>query len=345
MTKEKSWFWPVQILIWLIVGLLNYLVQHFNGSFPLGIQIINLVGMSCGGLLVTTIYRFYLKKIRFNYSLRVGKFIGFVLGHAGIQSVCWMGFIMLISLPFVGEYHIRIIYLPFNIVPLLTLVLVWDLGYLTYHIIKNAHLREVEKWKMDAEVQKAQLGSLKAQINPHFMFNTLNNIRSLILEDPQLAREMLTRFSELFRYTLQHSDDRETTVAEELIILRQYLDLVKMQYEEKLQYSIDAGPEVSMRKIPPMVLQLLAENAVKHGIAQSADGGIVAVSVHADADMLQIVVKNTGSLQIARQLEHGLGIGLNNISERLRLLYGNQAKLTIHEEHPFVIVEILILNS
>jgi len=341
---HKSWFWPVQVLIWLIVGVLNYLVQHFNAGFPEGIQLINLVGMTAGGFIVTSLYRTYLKKIEFNFSLRAGRFIGFLFGSSLVQSICWLLLIMLLAWPFAERYHIKIILLSFNLLPLFTLVLIWNLGYMMYHLIKSYHLKEVEKWKIDAEVQKAQLGSLKAQINPHFMFNTLNNIRSLILEDPQLARQMLTRFSEIFRYTLQHSDERETTVSEELGILRQYLDLVKMQYEERLQYTIHAAPEVLQYNIPPMILQLLVENGIKHGISQYAAGGIIGVSVSCTDRTLLISVKNTGKLTSGNQLEDSLGIGLRNISERLRLLYADRASLMIREEAPFVVVDISILN-
>jgi len=162
----------------------------------------------------------------------------------------------------------------------------------------------------------------------------------LILEDHQKARVMITKFAELLRYALQHSEEKEITVEEELGILRQYLELVKLQYEEKLQYYIDADELVLTETIPPMILQLLVENAVKHGIALLPNGGEIFIRAEKEAGGLCLMVKNTGSLQYKNKLEDSLGIGLSNIKARLKLLYNGRSNLQITEEKPFVIVRI-----
>lgn len=338
--KVKSWFWTVQLGSWLIVGLGNYTLQSTTRDLPKTLLWMNLAALSLGGLLVTSAYRIYLKKNGISFNLTAGKFIRVLILSTLLISVCWLALIMLMFLPVVNQYHLNLLELALNLVPLAFLILAWVLSYMIYHLLSEYHQTEVKRWMLEAEVQKANLGALKAQINPHFMFNSLNNIRALILEDHQKARLMLTRFSELLRYSLQHSEEKETTVDEELDILRQYLELVKLQYEKKLQYQISADEEVLSVKIPPMILQLLAENAVKHGIALLPGGGEIFVSAKKVQGGICLTVKNTGSLQHKNELEGSLGIGLKNISNRLKLLYGDHANLEMKEEKPFVTVSI-----
>ena len=170
----------------------------------------------------------------------------------------------------------------------------------------------------------------------------MNNIRALILEDPTLAREMLIKFADIFRHSLQYSGEKLITVTEEIYILTRYFDILKLQYEDKLHYTIVSDDEALQKSIPPMILQLLVENSIKHGIALTKEGGIVAVEVSSKKGELLLRVKNSGTLQVKNTLEDSLGIGLNNISERLSLIYPGKAKLMISEEPPFVIVNILI---
>ncbi len=156
---------------------------------------------------------------------------------------------------------------------------------------------------------------------------------------------MLTQFSETFRYALQHSENSETTVAKEVHIVSQYLQLVSIQYEEKMQFSINAEENILHDSIPPMILQLLVENAVKHGIALSQTGGIIAIDIRNIGKQLVMSVKNTGTLQKKNQLEDSIGIGLNNVEKRLKLLYNDKAQLRIEEQPPFVVVTISIERS
>jgi sensor histidine kinase YesM len=336
---KRTWFWPIQLATWFLVALINFSLQYSIGVPPFFLYL-NVIGMAFGGLLVTTSYRFYLKKKNNKFNLKASKFIGFLLLSAFLQSISWLIFVVLISLPFQKTHAINLIAITTNIIPFFVLTLIWNVIYLGYHLLKQYHQTEVERWKLESAIQKAQLGALKAQINPHFMFNALNNIRALILENPSQARDMITRFSELFRYALQHSEDKEATAAAELNILNQYLELLKIQYEDKLRYTIDADEHLLDELIPPMVFQLLVENAVKHGIGLSSKGGEIWISLKKLESRLILSVKNTGNLQQSNNLEESLGIGLNNIKERLKLLYGDKAFLLMKEEANFVTVTI-----
>lgn len=340
--KPKTWFWPLQLIVWSAIGLLNFLVQHSNSSIPSDIRWVNFLGTCGGGFIITTLYRYYLKRRKYSFKMGSGRFIAFLLSSAIIQSVCWLGLITILSLPILKKYHVSIWQMAANLIPFLAMILIWDLAYLSYKLIHQYHTTEVEKWKLVAEVQKAELGTLKSQINPHFMFNALNNIRALILEDPTIARDMLTKFAEIFRHALQHSEEREISLVEELKILQQYFELLKIQYEDKLNYKIHADETVLNEKIPPMVLQLLVENAIKHGIGLTAGGGEISVDINRINNQLVLIVKNTGTLVLKNKLEDSLGIGLKNITQRLKLLYNDNASMEIYEQAPYVIVNISI---
>ncbi|WP_345952683.1 histidine kinase [Mucilaginibacter sp. PAMB04168] len=343
MIKHKrSWFWPVQITSWLLVGFLNWLVQYSSGSFSNLNLYLNLAGMCAGGFLVTSLYRVYFKKRKANLEIDAPKLIAFLFASAFVQALGWLFILILMMLAFLGQRTIAIAPILFQIVPLMGIMLAWDSVYLGYYLIRRYHSTEVEKWQLEAEVRQAQLGTLRAQINPHFLFNALNNIRALILEDPHLARQTLTRFSEIFRHALQHTDGREISLTEEVNILTQYLELIKIQYEERLTYEIQVDEDCLGESIPPMILQLLVENAIKHGIALQSRGGHILIDVRHENDELILVIKNTGTLIERNRLEENLGIGLQNIKERLRLLYAENATLHIEELPPNVVVTIKI---
>jgi two-component system LytT family sensor kinase len=217
--KKRSWFWPVQIACWLLIGFLNWLVQFSSGSFSTLNLTLNVTGMCAGGLLVTSLYRAYFQRRKAGVEINAAKLIGFLFASAFAQAAGWLLLLILMMLPFTGYRTGSITPILFQIVPLAGIMLAWDAVYLGYHLIRRYHVTEVEKWQLEAEVRQAQLGTLRAQINPHFMFNALNNIRALILEDPHLARQMLTKFSEIFRHALQHAEGREIKVSDEIRLL------------------------------------------------------------------------------------------------------------------------------
>jgi len=229
-----------------------------------------------------------------------------------------------------------------NLIVFLIIMFIWNLIYFFIHYFNNWNKAEIEKWQLAAEMKDAQLGSLKSQINPHFVFNALNNIRALILEDPEKAREMLLNFSDLFRYSLKHNDRVKVELKEEIEIVNQYLELLSIQYEDKLRYDLQIGSNVQDIRIPPMILQLLVENAVKHGISQKKEGGWIDIRILGTHRNLSITVKNSGKLLNPTKLGERLGVGLENIKKRLALIYNGKASFEMLEEHDFVIVSIKI---
>lgn len=202
----------------------------------------------------------------------------------------------------------------------------WSLVYFTFQFFFNYKSSETEKWRLEAAVKDAELQALKSQINPHFIFNSLNNIRALIIEDPVKAREMITHLSGLLRYSVQFSNKEKVTLEDELAVVENYLRLESIQFEDRLQYKIEVGPETLDYKIPPMVIQMLVENAIKHGISTLPEGGEIKIISHLENDALVVEVINTGQLKTKSETS---GIGLKNATDRLKLLFGKLSDLRV----------------
>lgn len=212
--------------------------------------------------------------------------------------------------------------------------LIWLFTLITIKLVM--HLKEVgiKQLQLENNLRDSQLNTLKGQINPHFMFNSLNNIRGLILEDTTRARDIITRLSEMLRYSLTKNGVNTIPLKEELQTVENYIEISKIQFENRLDYSENINPETLNIAIPPMVVQMLVENAVKHGIGKLKEGGQVKLSVQiADDNRLHIAVLNSGKLVME---EGGTRLGLENIRKRLYLIFGDKARFTLEEKENFV---------
>ncbi|HAA12346.1 MAG TPA: hypothetical protein DCE41_11850 [Cytophagales bacterium] len=205
---------------------------------------------------------------------------------------------------------------------------IWSAIYFSEHAFARNRRDELEKWKLKAALKEAELMALKAQVNPHFLFNALNNIRALVLEDGDRARNMISHLSDMLRYSVQSNEHKQVPLQQELDMVQNYLTLEGNQYEDRLRYSLEVSPNTLDKPVPSMAVQILVENAVKHGISQLPGGGEVSIRSRLDGDRLLIEVENTGTLN---KKSEGLGIGLANIKERAKLLFGQLATVSIEE--------------
>lgn len=189
------------------------------------------------------------------------------------------------------------------------------------------------------KLAETELRLLQAQIEPHFLFNTLSNVTSMIHSNPLGAEQTLNNLSTLLRNSLRQTREPLTDLGEELRVLRAYLDIQKIRMGERLQYQIDAPAELNGTPIPPLLLQPLVENAIGHGIEPSIEGGRVDVTVEQLGNKVKITVQDTG-IGIANSSPNK-GTGLSNVLERLRALYQAQASLKLSQNSPQgVIVEL-----
>lgn len=204
----------------------------------------------------------------------------------------------------------------------------WSALYFAYQFLQKNRQVEIEKWKLQASFKDAELSALKSQINPHFIFNSLNNIRSLVVEDAEKARDSITHLSDLLRFSIQFDQYEKVSLEKEMEVVKDYLELESIQLEERLDYSFVISKDSWEINLPPMIVQTLVENAIKHSINELPNGGKVLVESELSNDYLKIFVKNSGQLK-NDQAGKRKGIGIKNSRERLRLLYGEKASLSV----------------
>ncbi len=174
------------------------------------------------------------------------------------------------------------------------------------------------------QLKEQQLASLMAQVNPHFLFNSLNTIRGMIYEDQDKAAELVTQLANLFRYSLSLDTKATTDLADEFQICLQYLAIESIRLESRLQLDIDVAPECLQCKIPTMGLLTLVENAIKHGIAHLQKGGILTVKAKVEDERLIINVINPYNEHL---VQSGTKVGLYNLQQRIKLLFSDQGSL------------------
>ena len=187
--------------------------------------------------------------------------------------------------------------------------------------------RESEVTALRASLSEARLQALSAQLNPHFLFNTLNTIAEMVHHDAAAADRMLVGLSTLLRRSLSGTAEQQVPLVEELATLEQYLDIQKVRFGARLQTAFDIADECRGANVPFLVLQPLMENAIVHAIARCIDGGRVSVSAHRDGQRLLLAVEDTGGAASVRP--GGNGVGLRNTEDRLRCLYGAAASLNL----------------
>ena len=182
---------------------------------------------------------------------------------------------------------------------------------------------------------EARLAALTSQINPHFLFNTLNSVSSLIRSNPDQARAMVVKLSKVLRRLLRMHDNF-TTLAEELSFIEDYLSIEVVRFGEKLRFVRDVADDTLAMLVPSMLLQPLVENSIKHGLSGKVEGGTIRIHTHRTESRLFLVVEDDGvgisETKLASLLDHGMGIGVGNVNERLKVLFGNNYRMWIESQ-------------
>ena len=183
--------------------------------------------------------------------------------------------------------------------------------------------------KLKALVKEAELHALKSQINPHFLFNSLNSISSLTMTEPERAQEMVINLSDLMRYSLKHDQEEEVTFEEELSNNQLYLKIEKVRFGKKLNPVFDINDNCLKAKIPNMILQPLYENAIKYGVYETTEPVDVITTCRRKNNALEVIISNTYDAGV--KSKKGEGIGLRNIRDRLQIIYGNPLLMKVED--------------
>jgi len=183
--------------------------------------------------------------------------------------------------------------------------------------------------RLQAQLSEARLAALRTQLNPHFLFNTLHAISTLVERDPQGVRRMIARLSELLRHTLGGTDEQEVTLAEELDLVERYLEILRIRFPGRLQVDTVAEPSVLDALMPNLVLQPLVENAIKHGVSKIDGPGRIWIRARRDSERLVLIVRDNGPALVSGAARVEEGVGLRNTRARLRQLYGSAQSMTL----------------
>lgn len=208
---------------------------------------------------------------------------------------------------------------------------IWLGIYFAVLSIRRRRYAELRQSELTRMLQQAELRLLKSQLNPHFLFNALNTVRSLIADNPQAAQTAVTHFANTLRYALSAGQQEMVPLSKELEIVRDYLEIESLRFEDRLSVDYSVSDEAGAVQIPAMLLQTLVENAIKHGIADLPRGGRVKIEGTVGDGTLLLQVENSRRAGAAKQ---GEGTGLRNSAERLRLMFGPRAGITLDLSQP-----------
>ncbi|OYU94533.1 MAG: sensor histidine kinase [Bacteroidetes bacterium B1(2017)] len=325
--KKNTLYWICQIGGWFLFVILEFIgygnIYGFNELLILNVGINFLAG-----ILLTHLYRLVIIKTSWiNLPMRqllpiavIG--IGFVSFLLTFLNV----YLDRITVPLLRQFPIDTILILNYLFNWSKYILLWALVYHLFQYWERSLEAEKVKYQLQAIIKENQYQNLKTQLNPHFLFNSLNSIRTLVDIDPTVSKEAITRLSSLLRSSLQMSREKTVTLKQELDTVRDYLAIEKIRFDERLNVIFEIKEETLTAKLPPMMLQTLVENAVKHGISKSKNGGEVKISSTQTKFHLHIEILNTGRYEPSAD-EHGFGI--ENTRERLEILYDTQASFSI----------------
>ncbi|GAB4141046.1 MAG: histidine kinase [Bacteroidia bacterium] len=339
MNKARI-YWICQLSGWSIFVLLNWAFLYLNDAVSDQI-LLGLVSVFFSGVILTQLFRFVV--IRYHW-LKLSPLQAFP--RVFISNIAMGAMVTLIQFILGSESEpdsstFNSLKFGLNTLNFSFVFLFWSLIYFLFHFIVNYKKAEIENLKWEAAIKDTELNKLKSQLNPHFMFNAMNSIRALIDENPLRAKEAVTQLAGLLRNTLQMGKFKTIPLAQELDIVRDYLALESARLEERLKIRIEAAENTLKCEVPPLMLQTLAENGIKHGISKIPEGGELCISSERNNGSLILRISNTGFYN--ETLIPETGFGLKNTQERLQLLYGNGATFSIRNEEPnTVITEITI---
>ncbi len=343
MNRKKA-YWISQITGWLAIAIVNIVLlaslKHINAE-----RTISILYFCFLGVCFTHIFRGVIKKHNW-FNLPLKKIIPRVFISSLIIGliIYTLMYALDVAIGVAKLEKFKIAILLLENFQVTTIILLWELIYFSVHYFEKYKRVEIESYIWEAAVKDFELKTLKSQLNPHFMFNALNSIRALIDVDPQSAQTAVTRLSNLLRYSLRMERIETVSLKEEMQTVTDYLELESVRFEERLKFKIDIDPKSAKLEIPPMMIQTLVENGIKHGISKKTEGGEITIKSKVDNSNLYIDIENSGQIDDTA-LQNSSGFGINNTKHRLHLLYGEAASFSIKNESKNNVLAKLVIPT
>jgi len=331
-----------QITGWSIFALLNIYVAYIAKELLTPVVVINLL-LASTGLYISHQFRNYILQhqwIKLSTEQLVQKVILALLIVTVIYTLFYYSFTFFL---YRESFHsLKIASLFGSIISVFLLFGCWSLIYFAWGNVEKNRNNVIHQLTLESTMKDLEIKTIRSNLQPHFIFNALNSIRALIDENPGQAREAITHISNILRNSITKQEPTDT-LANELSLVDDYLALEKIRFEERLHIEKEIGTNTLAYQIPTMMLQTLVENAIKHGIAKSEEGGTIFIQTQIDnTQQLCIQIGNTGKLDISSKDANSLGFGLHATKQRLVYLCGNDASIDMQQKQKQVIVTILI---
>lgn len=330
--SKKKFYWLLQVIGWssiTFVETVNYyffIVREFSWDY-----FSQFLQLSATGLVVSHFYKFFLIKPKI-FELSTPKiWLSAIRDALGITFII----VFLYSIPYFisgfseGFDRTLVIYTLGQFMNVGRYVLVWIIVYYLYHVMSHSSIVAKQKLTLENNVKTAELELLKSQLNPHFLFNSLNTIKALILIDPEKSRDAIIKLSELLRFSLNYEKSHLIDLEEEMAQVQKYLILEQLRFGKRLDVIISMEEVTLTQKVPPAMVLTLAENAIKHGINQLPDGGQIKIETKLRGKLVQIEVFNSGKLKE----DFELGIGLKNVKSRLLSLFPKDSSFELAQNN------------
>ncbi|GAB4241363.1 MAG: histidine kinase [Ekhidna sp.] len=326
MTKQKI-YWLCQVLGWGSYGLLQVIFYSFAQRFDTN-QAIGVIFQVVYYVLTTHLFRNMI--IRYGWlNLRLPKLIPRLLLTTFTLSLLNYGYLLVIEhfTNGVSKTDLMLLTILINTLGYWLVYFFWTVFYFTFHYVERYN----KSLKAETAAREVELINLKAQLNPHFIFNALNGIRALVDEDPIKSKESITQLSHILRNSLVADRKKLIPFSEELKTVMDYLALESIRYEERLATKFDIDRHSGSYMVPPLMLQTLVENGIKHGISNLKEGGEISITTQVKRKQLLLQIRNSG--QLSKNSNRSGGFGLENSKKRLSLIFGDEATFEIKNEN------------
>lgn len=333
----------IYLMIWIFISVIHIVILLFTHEFSFGILFAEgllsnfLLGLSGIGLWISIFYS----------NIRHQALLTKIVNHV-VLVIIFLGLWMLINYLVLNSSFKH----DSGYINYLNTSIPWRLGngfmffgmiIIAYYLLilyQNFREQIVKESELKTLVKESELTSLKSQINPHFIFNSLNSISSLTITSPDKAREMVVKLSDFLRYAISHKDEQMTTLEEELQNIRRYLDIEKIRFGDRLIILEKVDDQCMDKKLPGLILQPLIENAVKYGVYESVESSEIEIVTSCNTEALKIKISNDYDPDFV--LKKGEGLGLSNIRSRLGIIYKNNNLVTINKTSSIFEVTVIV---
>ncbi|MEQ9591695.1 MAG: histidine kinase [Cyclobacteriaceae bacterium] len=342
MLNKQKLYWTLQFGGWTMYALvqIGFSLVAASGSGVSKERIIFLGYEAVLCFLVSHGYRYLINRWKW-LNLGMQRLIPKV-----IVSVFGLGLIIyvlriLVSIP-LGLFSLDVVLDPQNILAFTFIYAIIFFLWSALYFVYNYFERYNKSLKLEAYAREIELKNLKSQLNPHFIFNALNSIRALVDENPANSKQAINQLSSILRNSLVAEKRGLTRFKDELKVVKDYLGLESIRFEERLRTEFIIDPESKEFLVPPLMIQTLVENGIKHGISRLTEGGLIQIQTAIENGKLKIQIRNSGQY-INGVKRNSSGLGLENTKQRLRLVYGDAASFRILTENDnFVLTEVII---